>query len=218
MSEKTKPTQEQVFLLEAARKKKQEASALEASINEARTHVPELKVKVEELLGIPPVQPKVNMTQEQVKEALENRLTKPNMGNIMNEINLDLEDEWVYFHNSYVVSGASVDNSVKVDVFKGLGRYRGRDYNNDDITIVIPDLGMKLILPDKSNNASIESIHRGSEPFTMHATIGAPVKSWPLWKRDMTMEDYNHFDALLDRLTQSDVEKTEVKRPTRRTR
>ncbi|MBP6913323.1 MAG: hypothetical protein KBC00_01810 [Candidatus Levybacteria bacterium] len=218
MSEKTKPTQEQVFLLEEARKKKQEASALEASINEARTHVPELKVKVEELLGIPPVQPKVNMTQEQVKEALENRLTKPNMGNIMNEINLDLGNEWVYFHNSYVVLGASVDNSVKVDVFKGLGRDGGRDYNNDDITIVIPDLGMKLILPDKSNNASIESTHRGSEPFTMHTTIGAPVKSWPLWKRDMTMEDYKHFDALLDRLTQSDVEKTEVKRPTRRTR
>lgn len=216
MSEKPKHTQEQVFLLEAARKKKQEQFDLKASIDEARTHIPELKVRVEDLLGIPPVQPKVNRTQEQIEKAFKTDPINLDMGKIMNEMRLDMKDDSVYFYNRYVIPGSSADNSVTVQVCKGLGREQG--YKNDDLTVIIPDLGMKLILPDRSNNARVESIERSSKSRLIYDSDGVPAKSWAEWRREVTMEDYRHFDALLDRLTRPDVEKKEVSRPTRRVR
>lgn len=216
MAEQLSHAPAQIDLIEEAFRKNREKQARDKSIEEAETHVPELRRKIEDLLGIP--QPPPPRTTEELKEEaerIEQKLKEPALkvrlpDDFFEKFQRKRENEYVAtIVNFEVQNGQDI---TTITLAQGRQSNSRANFKDRSFDITVNDAGYKLKL-DERGGAVIESLKRESEPFTMHTPIGVPGRSWPSWSRSMEMEDFRNFDQLLDRLAAPDVVRREVSRP-----
>lgn len=200
MTEKLQDKTQIPELIRQASSKIKEAQALKRNVEEAQKHIPELTEKIEDLLGIRHPEP---MTQQQEEEMSARILEKAK--NISNDGKHYKIDEKVLERIAESVARKYTPRIVNFDVPYGegdekilvsvaQGRFRDKEHGRRDNSLDITVRGLDTKLVIDGSFAIVESLSRKTEPFTMTTPIG-PVKSWPEWSREMTMEDYSNFTS-----------------------
>lgn len=181
---------------EAKKRKDQER----ASIEEARTRIPELQKKILYLFSSEieeeeiddPDNPEIITTPDGKK------LLTPEF---FRRMSLGLEKETQPRVEIFLVP---VENEVvKVTIAQGLQTSKYSVVRDSGLEINIHELDWIVRLDD--NRGTVESKEHKFKPFDMNTPIGSKSDLGPVWKRDMNMDDFNSYSELLDRLYEPDV-------------
>jgi hypothetical protein len=206
MAERLSPPVSNELLTEALNLKRRREEE-KRSVEEAKPHIPKLERKILGLLGIEiPRVPTPEEDHEMAERLLGNaktprKLSEEEMAEIMKQVSKNIAMEFKPIIANFEIP--LDDKTIEVSLAKGRRRDGYHRIRDESVDVVISDLEQKLVINE--NGAVVESTVRKSEPFTMHTPIGARVRSWPEWQRQMNMEDFENYNSLLDRLSEPDV-------------
>jgi hypothetical protein len=194
------------LLSQAARIKKRKDQE-RTSVEEAKTRISELQRKILDLLGLGPVlessaEPLFDVSADgkktQVTPEFFRRLVANNHGEIgIKPLTVDFSvpvgDEMIY-----VVISQGLQ-TTRHDLF--------RDNNGFEVNVLMLDSIAKF----NDKMGVVESKIHNQKPFDMHTPIGPMGNSdlGPVWSRKMNMDDFNDYNALLERLNEPDVVRVE---------
>lgn len=190
-------------LLSKAAEIKKKKDQERVSVEEAKEGIPELKAKIMRLLGFEEEEPieRTQFTEEERKRRLEDISQKEIQDKVFRRVEALFTRTIAYF------DVPQDEETIQVTLSKGKRSMSDSSYIDRGLEVDISMLDS--ILRIDGGNAVIESKAHNHKPIDMYAPIGpgsfGKSDLGVVWRRAMSMDDFNDYNQLLDRLTEPDV-------------